>query len=71
MENNNKNIAIQFANGELVMFYTTSIERAREVATHGGLEVNDVYEVRNDEMEFYCFDGHLHDNGKVLAKEAA
>lgn len=71
MENTQKNIAIQFANGELVMFYTTSIERAKEVATHGGFEVNDVYEIRDDEMEFYCFDGRLHDNGKTLTKEAA
>lgn len=71
MNENHKNIAIQFANGELVMFYTTSIERAKEVATHGGLEVNDVYEVRDDEMAFYCFDGRVHDNGKTLTKEAA
>lgn len=71
MENNLKNIALQFANGELVMFYTTSIQRAREVATHGGLEVDDVYEIRDDEMEHYCFDGRVWDNGNELTKEAA
>lgn len=68
---NTKNIALQFANGELVMFHTTSIERAKEVATHGGLEVNDVYEIRDDEMAYYCFDGRVFDNGIELTKEAA
>jgi len=71
MLENTKNIAIQFED-ELTMFYTTSIERAKEVATHTGLKFSDVYEVRDDEMEHYYFDGRCWDNGNALvSKEVA
>lgn len=60
-----KNIAIQ-TDDEFICFYTTSIERAQEVAKHAGVIVTDMYEVRDDEMEHYYFDSRLWDTEKEL-----
>lgn len=60
-----KNIAIQ-TDDELIRFYTASLKRAQEVAKHAGVIVTDMYEVRDDEMEHYCFDSRLYDTEKEL-----
>lgn len=65
-----KNIAVQFQD-ELVMLYTTSIERAREAILHAFAdgkidEPQDIYEIPDSDMQFHCFDGHVWDAGKEL-----
>jgi len=56
------NIAIQ-TDDELVMFYTDGgIERAKEVCEKSNLTVEDIYEIRDDEMEYYCFDSRVYDS---------
>jgi hypothetical protein len=65
-----KNIAVQF-DDELLMFYTPSIERAREVMLHSFAngkidEPQDIYEIPDADMAFHSFDGHVWDTGKEL-----
>lgn len=65
-----KNIAIQFQD-ELLMFYTPSIERAKEVMLHSFAdgkidEPQDIYEIPDADMQFHSFDGHVWDTGKQL-----
>ncbi|MDD3596677.1 hypothetical protein [Sulfuricurvum sp.] len=65
-----KNIAVQFED-ELLMFYTPSIERAREVMLHSFAngkidEPQDIYEIPDADMQFHSFDGHVWDTGKEL-----
>lgn len=65
-----KNIAIQ-TDDELICFYTESMERAEEVTKHAGVIVMDMYEVTDDDMQYYCFDSRLWDTGKELQECAA
>lgn len=62
-----KNIAIQTTDGELTLLYTDGdIERAKQMAKAANLEVEDIFEIPDHELEFYCFDGRVWDNGKEL-----
>lgn len=55
-----KNIAIQTGD-ELICFYTISIERAEEVLNKAGITADDIYEVKDDELQYYCFSSRLWD----------
>ena len=54
------NIAIQ-TNDEFICLFTYSIERAELVLKKGNIEYSDIYEVQDDEMQFYYFDSSIYD----------
>ena len=54
------NIAIQ-TEEEVICFYTSSMDRAKEVYNKGNVDIVDIYEVSEEDMEFHYFDSRLHD----------
>ena len=57
-----KNIAVQTTNGELTLLCSfDGIERAKKIAEKANIDIEDIYEVRDDELEYYLFDGTLYD----------
>lgn len=57
-----KNIAIQTTNGELTLLCSfQGIERAKKIAEKANLEIEDIFEVRDDELKYYLFDGTAYD----------
>jgi len=57
-----KNIAVQTTNGELTLLCSfDGVERAKKIAEKAHLDIEDIYEVRDDELEYYLFDGTLYD----------
>ena len=74
---NNKNIAQSVmveADGELTIFITKNenpIERAKEVATIAGLNIEDIYTLKREEYQYYVYDGVVYDNGCDALTEVA
>ena len=54
------NIAIQ-TNDKLICLFTSSIERAESVLKKAQVKYIDIYEVRDDEMQYYYFNSSLYD----------
>lgn len=55
-----RNIIIS-AYGELTLVYclTLTIDEVTRYAKDCGLEVDDVYEVKQEELQYYCIDGRV------------
>lgn len=60
------NIAIQ-TDEELILFYTSSIERAEEVCKKGNIELIDMFEVKDRDLQYYCFSSRLWDKKESVA----
>lgn len=62
------NVAIQ-TEEEFLCFYTFSIERAEEICKKANIEFTEMYEVQDDEMEFYSFDSRIWDTEYIEASK--
>ena len=54
------NIAIQ-TDDELICLYTQNMDRAIEICKKGNVEYIDIFEVTDEDMQYYCFDSRLYD----------
>ena len=62
------NIAIQTKEEELVCLITSSMDRAKEILQKSNVEYSDIYEVKDDEMQYYCFDDKIFDPKFIQSK---
>lgn len=62
------NVAIQ-TEDEFICFYTNSTERAEEICKKANIEFTEMYEVQDDEMEFYSFDSRIWDTEYIEASK--
>lgn len=56
------NIIIETTEGETVLFYTNSMDRAKEVCNSANIEYTDMYEAQDEELQYYCISDRVWDN---------
>jgi hypothetical protein len=54
------NVAIQ-TDEDLIIFYTSSLDRAKDVCEQANINFIDMHEVADDDMQFYCFTDRVYD----------
>ena len=55
-----RNVFVSFENGENVLVYCDerlSNEQIRKLAEKNVGEVSDIYDIKDDEIQYYCIDG--------------